>query len=97
LAGLRVRIAGDSEKRFRLLGKAIFLGLPAVVESGESLEFSSYAGVDPLVGLRLDLVPAGAADAPAEMPAAASAPGKKIPGIRRLQVFKGMRGEERAV
>ena len=57
LVGLRVRIAGDSASRFHLHGEAIFLGLPVVAESGERLEFTSHAGVDPLVGLRLDLAP----------------------------------------
>ncbi|MCW2283511.1 hypothetical protein M2323_001283 [Rhodoblastus acidophilus] len=92
LVGLRVRIAGGSG-RFRLQGEAVFLGLPAVVDSGESLEFSSYAGVDPLVGLRLQVAPIENAAA-SERPA----PGPEMtkPGTG-LRVFKPMRAAERAV
>jgi hypothetical protein len=94
LVGLRVRIVGGSG-RFRLQGEAIFLGLPAVVDSGESLEFTSYAGVDPLVGLRLQLAPAAIA---AAMERAPDNPG---PEMKRpatgLRVFKPMRADERAV
>ncbi|MCW2275449.1 hypothetical protein GJ654_13460 [Rhodoblastus acidophilus] len=94
LVGLRVRIAGGAG-RFRLQGEAIFLGLPAVVDSGESLEFSSYAGVDPLVGLRLQLVPVASA-ATNERPADSPGPEMKKPATG-LRVFKPMRAEERAV
>lgn len=92
LVGLRVRVAGGSG-RFRLQGEAVFLGLPAVVDSGESLEFSSYAGVDPLVGLRLQLMPIENAAAN-ERPAPGSEMKKTGTGLR---VFKPMRAAERAV
>ena len=98
IVGLRVRIAGRSAKRFRLHGEAIFLGLPAVADAGESLEFSSYAGVDPMVGLRLDLLPNNEAEAERHDRTKTSPPQEDTkPGIRRLQVFRSMRAEERAV
>ena len=94
LVGLRVRIAGG-QGRYRLQGEAIFLGLPAVADAGEILEFSSYAGVDPLVGLRLELAPAERT-APTEKAPDAPGPELKKPATG-LRVFKPMRAEERAV
>ena len=98
IVGLRVRIAGNSTRRFRLLGEAIFLGRPAVVEAGDSLDLSSFAGVDPLVGLRLDLLPNNEAAAEhQDEPKNLQPQEGKRPAIRRLQVFRSMRAEERSV
>jgi hypothetical protein len=95
LVGLRVRIAGALSGRYRLQGEAIFLGLPAVADSGDLLEFSSYAGVDPLVGLRLELAPA---ERPALTEKAPDVPGPELKKpATGLRVFKPMRAEERAV
>ena len=98
IVGLRVRIAGNSSKRFRLLGEAIFLGLPPVVEAGDRLDLTGCAGVDPLVGLRLDLLPVDEAaaersDGPKTLPQQE----EKKSALRRLQIFRSMRAEERTV
>ncbi len=96
IVGLRVRVTGDSSKRYRLQGEAIFLGLPAVVESGAEMEFTSYAAVDPLVGLRLDLASSEAPVAAVDEVSGAVAPEKKKAGIGRLRVFKTMRAIDSA-
>ena len=55
LLGLRIRLAGARGAIGGLCGEAAFLGCPLVSESGRELEFTSYAGADPMVGLRLRL------------------------------------------
>jgi hypothetical protein len=99
IVGLRVRLAGDSAKSYLLRGEAIFLGLPVVVESGESLELSSYASADPLVGLKLDLhrVDETNLAAAAEQPAVSATRDNKIGGNLRLRVFKSFSTTKSAV
>ena len=57
LIGLRVRLSGPDDIGGLLRGDAVFLGSPVISESGRELEFASYAGADPMVGLRLTLEP----------------------------------------
>ena len=55
LVGLRIRLTDTAQTGARLAGEAVFLGCQLIREEGRELEFTSYAGVDPLVGLRLQL------------------------------------------
>ena len=74
LGGLRLRLVGEEADRFSLAVDALFLGSPIVSKRGRELEFISAAGADPLVGLRLAVVPertshvSGAVDAPRREP-----------------------------
>jgi len=57
LCGLRLRIAGEAAQHFTLAADALFLGSPIASKRGRELEFVSAAGADPLVGLRLAVLP----------------------------------------
>ena len=71
---LSVAIAGPSASAFMLKCEALFLGTQVLRKSGLSIDLSGPTGLEPLVGLRLSLVPAGAAQlAPATMAQSATA------------------------
>ena len=55
LVGLRLRLVGEKSAGMQLKGEALFLGSAVASDVGDQLEFASYAGVDPLVGFRLEL------------------------------------------
>lgn len=57
LAGLRLRLAGEQAANYVLAADALFLGSAVVSKKGREIEFLGSAAGDPLVGLRLDLVP----------------------------------------
>lgn len=57
LGGLRLRLAGEAAEHFTLAADALFLGSPIASKRGRELEFVSAAGADPLVGLRLAILP----------------------------------------
>jgi hypothetical protein len=57
LAGLRLRLVGDQASHYTLSADALFLGSPIVSKRGRDIEFVGSAAGDPLVGLRLELVP----------------------------------------
>jgi hypothetical protein len=88
ILGLRVRLSGGESDALSLSGEALFFACPAVSETGRELEFTSYAGVDPLVGLRLGLeAPAGAMESVAEDMAQNERPVAR----NALRVFKSPR------
>ncbi len=60
LAGLRFRLSGPEAEGFQIAAEALFLGSPIQARRGREIELLSAAGVDPLVGLRLELIPAAA-------------------------------------
>ncbi len=55
LVGLRLRLVGEKSEGMLLKGEALFLGSTVISDVGDQLEFASYAGVDPLVGFRIEL------------------------------------------
>ena len=86
ILGLRLRLSGGEPETFNLFGEALFFGCPVVSESGRELEFTSYAGVDPMVGLRLRLeAPAGAFQSAADTSA------QRLSARNGLRVFKSAR------
>ena len=54
LVGLRLRLTRAAPADLTLTAEGAFLGSPLVRERGREVELSSYAGIDPLVGLRLE-------------------------------------------
>ena len=58
LAGLRMRLSGPASDAHEISANALFLGSPVVSRHGRDIEIVSAAGVDPLVGLRFELVSA---------------------------------------
>ena len=58
LAGLRMRLSGPASDAHEISANALFLGSPVVSRRGRDIEIVSAAGVDPLVGLRFELVSA---------------------------------------
>jgi hypothetical protein len=88
ILGLRIRLSGREAENFRLAGEALFFGCPVVADEGRELEFTSYAGVDPMVGLRLRLdAPEGALDSVADNVAQNERPASR----NALRVFKSPR------
>ncbi|ALN74901.1 hypothetical protein [Aureimonas sp. AU20] len=57
LIGLRLRLTDAAPSDLMLRGEALFLGGSPVVRSGREIEFTGPSPLDPLVGLRLDMVP----------------------------------------
>jgi hypothetical protein len=84
IVGLRVRLTDAAPEAARLTGEAAFLGCPLIKEEGRDLELTSYAGVDPLVGLRLQLEGAEATEGGASEKQTTDAPS----GRSALRVFK---------
>lgn len=60
LTGLRLRLSGADAQRFEIEADALFLGSPLVNRRGSEVELISSGGVDPLVGLKVSLVPLAA-------------------------------------
>lgn len=58
LVGLRLRLVGPEAGGFQLQAETLFLGAPVASRIGSDLELTSQSGTDPLVGLRLALIPA---------------------------------------
>ncbi|MCW2286612.1 hypothetical protein M2323_004425 [Rhodoblastus acidophilus] len=85
LAGLRLRLTGASAENFEIAASGLFLGSPVQNRRGRELEFVSPAGVDPLVGLQVELVSASVVGVGAnERTLAESSPESK------LKVFRAM-------
>ncbi|MFH6784837.1 MULTISPECIES: hypothetical protein [Methylobacterium] len=57
LLGIRFRLAGNAAQFLTLHVDALFLGSTVETARGNTLELISGAGVDPLVGLKIALVP----------------------------------------
>ena len=57
LAGVRIRLAGEQASRYVIVAEASFLGSAIVSKRGREVELVGAAGGDPLVGLRLEIVP----------------------------------------
>jgi hypothetical protein len=55
LAGLRLRLGGESPARYVLRADALFLGSAIVSKRGREVELVGSGAADPLVGFRLDL------------------------------------------
>ena len=89
ILGLRVRLAGGRGEIGDLRGEAVFLGCPLVSESGRELEFTSYAGADPMVGLRLRL------ETPRLAASGGPESGRRLEGVttgqKGLRIFKSKR------
>ncbi|WP_427026429.1 hypothetical protein ACP4J4_19950 (plasmid) [Aureimonas ureilytica] len=58
LIGLRLRLTDAAPADLALRGEALFLGGSPVQKSGREIEFTGPTPLDPLVGLRLDMIPA---------------------------------------
>jgi hypothetical protein len=86
LAGLRLRLSGDGASRFVLAAEALFLGSPIQGRRGREIEFVADSGSDPLVGLRLEILPAVEDRAPANAMIAQQRSGAK------LRVFRAASG-----
>ncbi len=85
LIGIRLRVRPDAAAGLALDAEAAFLGAPTLTRAGREIELTGPCLLDPLVGFRLDLVPA--ASLPAESaPAPEAAPTPRAPG--RLRVFR---------
>ncbi|MBB4198326.1 hypothetical protein CCR94_22770 [Rhodoblastus sphagnicola] len=63
LAGLRLRLSGAAAENAEIVVNALFLGSPVMNRRGREVEIVSAAGVDPLVGLRVELVATTVGDA----------------------------------
>jgi hypothetical protein len=57
LVGLRLRLTGETGRRYLIIADALFLGSAIANRRGQEVEFLSSAGRDPLVGFRLDIRP----------------------------------------
>ena len=57
LVGLRLRIEDGQQPQAELAVEAMFLGSPIVKKRGKLIELIGPFGLDPLVGLRIELVP----------------------------------------
>lgn len=55
LVGVRFRLGGTISKERMIEGEALFLGSSVMRKMGPEIEFRSFAGNDPLIGLRLNL------------------------------------------
>jgi len=97
VVGLRIRLNEDSPPGARLSGEAVFLGSPLIKDQGRELEFLNYAGVDPLVGLRLQMDGGASAPAPTVVHEAEPAQVDLAPAATTLKVFKSKRAGDRGV
>jgi hypothetical protein len=97
LVGLRVRLTDTAPAGARLTGEAAFLGCPLIREQGRDLELASYAGVDPLVGLRLQLDWGGTASEEIVVGETERAEPEPMPAGAALRVFKSKRASDRGV
>jgi hypothetical protein len=59
LAGLRLRLSGTAAPAFEIVLSALFLGSPVATRRGREIEIVSESGVDPLVGLRIEILKSG--------------------------------------
>jgi len=85
LAGLRLRLSGAAKENFEIVASALFLGSPVLSRRGREVELVSSAGVDPLVGLQIELVATAVSGA-----AANSATSAERPPESKLKVFRAM-------
>ncbi|KQT61269.1 MULTISPECIES: hypothetical protein [unclassified Aureimonas] len=84
LIGLRLRLTAEAPAHLALKADATFLGAPTLTRVGREIELSGASLLDPLVGLRLDIVEAGAADLPAPaVPVLVTAPPSRLRVFRR--------------
>jgi hypothetical protein len=85
LSGLRLRLSGASAASFEIAASGLFLGSPVLNRRGREVEFVSSAGLDPLVGLQVELVAASV-----EGPAANDRTLAESPPESKLKVFRAM-------
>jgi hypothetical protein len=85
LAGLRMRLSGPAAETYEIAASALFLGSPVVNRRGRDIEIVSAAGVDPLVGLRFELISGAPERAAAKTEAAG---GAFAPPQPKLRVFR---------
>lgn len=97
LLGARLRLVGARASQFQIEAEALFLGATARRLKGQAIEALSGSGVDPLVGLKLLVVPAGPvarapieASIPAPQRMATTQPSAPVPAARagRVRVFR---------
>ena len=85
LAGLRMRLSGAAAGNFEIAASGLFLGSPVLNRRGREVEFVSAAGVDPLVGLQIELVAASIGE-----PATNDVTLAERPPESKLKVFRAM-------
>jgi hypothetical protein len=92
LVGATLEVSGAAAKGYQITADAIFLGSPQMRVSGQRVVLSGPTGREPLVGLRLQIAPIAAVDAPVERQIAApAAPAPVTPtktGSGRVRVFR---------
>jgi len=87
LAGLRFRLSGPEAENFEIAASALFLGSPVTSRRGREIDLVSSAGVDPLVGLRIELVAASVEATTKPFPTANPFPTER-PLEPKLKVFR---------
>ncbi|MCJ2017986.1 hypothetical protein MKK84_11200 [Methylobacterium sp. E-065] len=97
LLGVRLRLVGARASQFQIEAEALFLGATAQRLKGQAIEALSGSGVDPMVGLKLLVIPAApAVRAPieaqrsAQQRLTATQPAAPVPAARagRVRVFR---------
>jgi hypothetical protein len=88
LVAVHFRLTGAGASRYRLLAEALFLGSAVMRKSGPEAELRSAAGLDPLVGLKLQIEEQLVAEA---RPAAADKQILDGEAKTRVRVFRATR------
>src|SRR5581483_2088136 len=87
ITGIVLELTGAAAAdAYQLSAEALFLGSPAVRSTGRRIVLGGPTGREPLVGLRLNLLPAGAA--------AATAPAAAKEKRGRVRVFRGKQKQD---
>jgi hypothetical protein len=84
LTGVRLRLSGAGADAYQLRGQALFLGSSVMTQEGREIELVSMTGIDPLVGLRLEV---GISSSHRSEAAAVQPRAEQVPARSRIRVF----------
>ncbi|WP_177302925.1 hypothetical protein [Methylobacterium sp. 174MFSha1.1] len=89
LLGIRMRLSGGAARAVTLAVDALFLGATVEAARGDHVELLSGAGVDPLVGLKIALVPVPSGTDPGKNSLVQSRPAQQAESrAGRVRVFR---------